>query len=140
MLAVFIPMVMGSAGNIGTQSLAVVVRGLAVGTIDKKSVRKLIQCQFFIGIIVGFLCGLVIAIVISLIPFLQSSWLLGLIVGGSIMASLSVVCVVGAVMPLLINKLKLDPALASGPFVTAIGDILSLSIYFSIATSLLEYL
>lgn len=43
-------------------------------------------------------------------------------------------------MPLLINKLKLDPALASGPFVTAIGDILSLSIYFTIATSLLEYL
>ncbi|MDQ0208729.1 magnesium transporter [Alkalicoccobacillus murimartini] len=139
-LAMFIPMIMGSAGNIGTQSLAVVVRGLATGSIDRGSVFQLMRKQLGTGVITGLICGLVIALIITTLPFINGSWLLGFIVGTSICLSLSVTCVVGAVMPLIINKCKLDPALASGPFVTAIGDILSLFIYFYIATSLLEYL
>lgn len=139
-LATFIPMIMGSAGNIGTQSLAVVVRGLTLGSIDRGSVFHLLKKQLGTGILTGLLCGLVIALIITVSPFLQGDWLLGVIVGISICLSLSVTCLVGAATPLIINKCKLDPAIASGPFVTAIGDIVSLFIYFHIATSLLAYL
>nr|WP_264372004.1 magnesium transporter [Salicibibacter halophilus] len=139
-LAVFIPMIMDSAGNIGTQSLAVVVRGIAVGTFQRESIRQLLKRQLGTGLMVGLMCGAVIFVVVPLIPFFDGSWMLGAIVGISIFLSLSIACVVGAIMPLIINKLKLDPALASGPFVTTIGDVVGLFIYFSIATSLLQYL
>lgn len=139
-LAVFIPMIMDAAGNIGTQSLAVVVRGIAVGTFQRESIRQLLKRQLGTGLMVGFMCGAVIFVVVPLIPFFDGSWMLGAIVGVSIFLSLSIACVVGAIMPLIINKLKLDPALASGPFVTTIGDVVGLFIYFSIATSLLQYL
>ncbi|KAB2860085.1 MAG: magnesium transporter, partial [Exiguobacterium chiriqhucha] len=70
---------------------------------------------------------------------LYDSALIGLIVGLSIFASLSVATIVGTLVPLLINRLKLDPAVASGPFITTVVDNLGLIIYFTVATSLLRF-
>lgn len=136
-LAVFIPMIMGSAGNIGTQSLAVAVRGLALGTIEKGSFWKMIRREFSTGFMIGFICMILITILISL---LYGNWTLAIIVGISILCTFGISAVIGSTIPLIINKLKLDPAIASGPFITTINDIVGLLIYFSIATSLMNYL
>ena len=138
LLAVFIPMIMDSAGNVGTQSLAVAVRGLALGTIEKGGFWRMIRREFSAGVMLGLICMVLITILISL--RYGGNWMLALIVGISIFCTLSVSTVIGATVPLIINKLKLDPAIASGPFITTVNDILGLLIYFSIATSLMMYL
>lgn len=66
--------------------------------------------------------------------------MLGVVVGLSILVTLSISAVVGLIFPLVLNKLKFDPAIASGPFITTINDIIGLMIYFSIATILMNYL
>ncbi|WP_227939924.1 magnesium transporter [Alkalihalobacillus deserti] len=137
LLAAFIPLLMGSAGNAGTQSLAVVVRGLALGTLEKKGLFKTLLREFNTGMMIGLICALAILIII---PVFYGSFILAVIVGTSIFCSLSVATVVGAIVPLIISKLKLDPAFASGPFITTVNDTLGLIIYFSIATSLLGFL
>ncbi|GAE27280.1 magnesium transporter [Halalkalibacter wakoensis JCM 9140] len=137
LLAAFIPLLMDSAGNTGTQSLAVVVRGLALGTIEKKGLLRTLRREFSTGLMIGLLCALVLVLII---PLIYGNVILAIIVGVSVFCSLSIATVIGAIVPLIINKLKLDPAIASGPFITTINDILGLLIYFSIATSLLQYL
>lgn len=137
LLAAFIPMIMDSGGNVGTQSLAVSVRGLALGTIERSSFWRMVRREFATGAMIGAVCMVLIALLIMVI---HQNWMLGLIVGISIMLTLSISAVIGAVFPLLINKLKFDPAIASGPFITTINDITGLLIYFSIATYLMDFL
>ncbi|GAB3793365.1 hypothetical protein GCM10028868_09670 [Virgibacillus kimchii] len=138
LLAAFIPLIMDSAGNTGTQSLAVAVRGLALGTIHKGSVGKMIRREFGTGIMLGLICMVVLGVIITILY--QGNILLAFIVGVSIFCTLSIATIIGSTVPLIINKLKLDPAIASGPFITTVNDILGLLIYFSVATALLDYL
>ncbi|MCC5891672.1 magnesium transporter [Exiguobacterium sp.] len=137
LLAVFMPLVMGSAGNAATQSLVVAVRSIALGTINRKNVIKMVRREFGTGVILGLVCMVVI---FGVITFLYDNALIGLIVGISIFAALSVATTVGTLIPLLINRLKLDPAVASGPFITTLMDNLGLIIYFTVATSMLQFL
>ncbi|MBM4763830.1 magnesium transporter [Bacillus sp. B15-48] len=137
LLAIFIPLIMDSAGNTGTQSLAVAVRGLALGTIKKGTIGKMVKRELGTGVILGLICMFVLSITITI---MYQHWMLALIVGFSIFCTLSVATVIGSTVPLVINKLKLDPAIASGPFITTVNDILGLLIYFSIATALLDFL
>jgi len=137
LLAVFMPLVMGSAGNAATQSLVVTVRSIALGTINRKNVMKMVRREFGIGVILGVVCMIVI---FGVITFLYDNALIGIIVGISIFAALSVATIVGTLIPLLINRLKLDPAVASGPFITTLMDNLGLIIYFTVATSMLQFL
>ncbi len=136
-LAIFIPMIMDSAGNVGTQSLAVSVRGLALGTIEEKSYFKMILRELGTGALIGGICMVVIFILISII---YQKTALGLIVGFSIFCTLSASAVIGTTVPLVINKLKFDPAIASGPFITTLNDIIGLLIYFTIATNLINFI
>lgn len=136
-LAAFIPMIMDSGGNVGTQSLAVSVRGLALGTIEKGSFWRMIRREFSTGAMIGLICMVLITLLVAIF---YSNWMLGLIVGFSLLCTLSISAVVGAVVPLMINKLKFDPAIASGPFITTLNDIIGLLIYFTIATSLIDVL
>mgnify|MGYP001186277412 FL=1 len=136
-LAIFTPMIMGSAGNTSTQTLAVVVRSLALGDIDRVGIYHLLKRELGTGILLGLICSILLLIVI---PILYQNMMLGIIVAISLLTALSIATIIGAVIPLLINKLKIDPAVASGPFITTINDIVGLFIYFSIATALLNYL
>ncbi|MFA1818818.1 magnesium transporter [Virgibacillus oceani] len=138
LLAAFIPLIMDAAGNVGTQSLAVAVRGLALGTIQKGSLGRMVRREFATGLMLGLTCMIVLGITINLIY--QGNAMLAFIVGISIFITLSISTIIGATVPLVINKLKLDPAIASGPFITTINDIIGLLIYFSIATTLIDYL
>lgn len=137
LLAIFIPLIMDSAGNVGTQSLAVAVRGLALGTINRSSIGSMLKRELGTGVMLGLISMVPLIVLISV---LYGNWMLALIVGVSILCTLSVSSVIGATVPLIINKLKLDPAIASGPFITTLNDIIGLFIYFSIATALMEYL
>ncbi|MDQ0339260.1 magnesium transporter [Caldalkalibacillus uzonensis] len=137
-LAVFIPLIMGSAGNTGTQTLAVVVRSLALGTLDRVGVGKLLKRELGTGVMLGLICSLVLVLTVPVIY--DGDLVLGVIVASSLLAALSVATVIGAIIPLIINKLRIDPAVASGPFITTLNDIIALLIYFSIATALLQYL
>ncbi|WNF38455.1 magnesium transporter [Bacillaceae bacterium IKA-2] len=138
-LAVFIPLIMDSAGNTGTQALAVVVRALALGKLKDSSIKKMIKREFGTGIMLGLICAITLLIIVPII-YPEGGIVLAGIVGVSLFFTLSLSTMVGAIVPLIINKLKIDPAVASGPFITTINDIMGLIIFFSIATALLDYL
>ncbi|PRO66666.1 magnesium transporter [Alkalicoccus urumqiensis] len=136
-LAFFMPMIAGMTGNTGTQSLAVVVRGLVSDSLTTSRVIKLIFRELWVGIIIGVTC----ALLISVIAFVwQGSWILGFVVGSSLLITLIIGTLAGTVIPLILYKLNIDPAIASGPLITTINDILSLLIYFGIATAFLAQL
>lgn len=137
LLAAFIPMIMDSGGNVGTQSLGVSVRGLALGTIEKNSFWRMIRREFMTGAMIGIICMVLITVLVTLF---YGHWMLGVIVGVSILFTLSFSAVVGAIIPMLIDRLNFDPAIASGPFITTLNDITGLLIYFTIASYLMDFL
>lgn len=136
-LAFFMPMIAGMTGNTGTQSLAIVVRGLVSEDLDMKSTVKLLLRELVVGVVIGVTCAIVIAIIAY---FWQGSMVLGLVVGGSLLATLIIGTIAGTIIPLVLHKFKMDPAIASGPLITTINDILSLLIYFGIATKFISLL
>jgi len=136
-LAVFIPMIADMAGNTGTQSLAVVVRGLTLGEYEEEGVLPVIRREAGAGIIIGLFNGILISIIATL---WQRSLMLGIVIGLSLSITLFVATLSGTMIPLIMEKLNIDPAVASGPFITTINDVIGLTIYFSIATYFMEYL
>lgn len=136
-LAVFIPMIADMAGNTGTQSLAVVVRGLTMGQFSGKNVWKLLKREAIVGVIIGIVNGVLISIIAAL---WQRSIMLGFVIGLSLSITLFVATLAGTVVPLIMTKLKIDPAVASGPFITTVNDIVGLTIYFTVATRFMHYL
>jgi len=140
-IALFMPMILGMAGNTGTQSLAVTVRGLNNGEFENKSsiFRHLLR-ELGTGLLNGVLIGIILFGATYLFLTLSDNpdtLKITIVVSLSILASLSVSTLAGAVMPIVINSFKIDPAVASGPFVTMINDILALSVYFTLATILI---
>lgn len=136
-LAFFMPMISGMTGNTGTQSLAVVVRGIASKDVDKKVVIQLISREFGVSLIIGLTCG----IIISLIAFFwQGNAVLGAVVGFSLFLTLIIGTLAGTIIPLVLYHFKIDPAVASGPLITTLNDIFSLVTYFGIATMFINYL
>ncbi|MBW6464495.1 MAG: magnesium transporter, partial [Firmicutes bacterium] len=137
MLAAFIPVIMGMGGNVGTQSSTIFVRGLATGEIDKSEVWTYFFREIRVGLAMGAFCGLFMS-VIALIW--QSNVYLGLVVGLSMLITVSVATLIGTLVPLILSKFNIDPAITAGPFVTTIKDFTGLLIYFLVASAFLEYL
>ena len=137
LLAIFIPLIAGMAGNTGTQSLAVAVRGITTGEFQKRGIMKTIMRESITGLITGVTCGLAIWLIIYL---WQGTLFLGFLVGLSIMVTLFVATISGALVPMLMDRLNIDPAVASGPFITTINDIISITIYFGMATMFMQFL
>jgi len=133
-LAAFIPVIMGMGGNIGTQSSTIVVRGLAMGRITISELWSVVFKELSIGLILGLVYGLLIGIVAQVT---YSTGLLAVAVAASVLSSMSVAALVGSLVPMLFAKIDIDPAVATGPFVTTAIDIISVFFYFAIATSLL---
>ncbi|WP_053220345.1 magnesium transporter [Virgibacillus senegalensis] len=136
-LAIFIPLIGGMAGNTGTQALAVAVRGIATGEFEKQGKWKMIVREAGTGLITGLCCGTVITLVVYI---WQGDIYLGLLVGISIMATLIVATIAGSLIPIMMHRLNIDPAVASGPFITTINDIISVLIYFGMATAFMNLL
>lgn len=135
-LAAFIPVIIGMGGNIGTQSSTIVVRGIATGRINFGNDLKLILKELSVGLILGGLYGLLLG-TLAFFFFKDAPVTFGLVVGLSICSSMIIATSIGTVVPLLLRKLDVDPAIATGPFVTTTIDILGVGIYFLIASALL---
>jgi len=130
-LSFFIPLLLGAGGNAGTQSSTVVIRGLATGEIQIDDLMKVMRKEISVGLIVGTSMAIIVS--------LRALWLeqdprIGLTIGVAMVLTVALATSLGAFLPILFKRLKLDPALMSGPFITSIVDIVSLCIYFRIAT------
>ena len=123
-------------GNIGTQSSTIIVRGLATGRVDIGNNLKIILKEIKVGLILGVLYGLLLGVFATL-KFVDTTPYLGLIVALSILSSMIISTFVGTLMPLLFRKLNIDPAIATGPFVTTSIDIIGVTLYFLIASALI---
>ena len=133
-LAAFIPVIMGMGGNIGTQSSTIVVRGLATGRINVRDFWGVVSKELLIGLILGVFYALLIG---SVAQFQYTILMLALTVGAAVIISMTVAALVGSGVPLLLARVNIDPAVATGPFVTTSIDIISVYCYFILATTLL---
>ncbi len=135
-LAAFIPMLMDTGGNAGSQSSTLIIRGLALGEIKTSDVWKIIWKEFRVSVIVG--------LVLAGVDFLRILYLdkvgvkLTFVVCSSLFATVVIAKVVGGVLPVVAKKLGLDPAIMASPLITTIVDACSLLIYFSMATMMLH--
>ena len=135
-LAAFIPVIMGMGGNIGTQSSTIIVRGLATGRVSIENSMRILFKEIRVGLMLGILYGLLLG-VFAILKFLDVSPMLGVVVGASICISMIIAATIGSLVPLILNRFEIDPAIATGPFVTTSIDILGVACYFLIAISLL---
>ena len=147
-LASFIPIIIGMGGNIGTQTSTIIVRGIATGHVNIDEFYKVIIKEIKVGLVLGLIYGILLGILGSMIPILSdldiinfsvnaTPMQLGLTVSLSIFASMFIACVVASIIPMILYKIKLDPAISTGPFVTTAIDILGVIVYFIIASILL---
>ena len=138
-LLTFVPVIMGMGGNVGTQTSTIAVRGLATGRIGRGegSVRRFLWRQLKVGVLLGVTCALVVA---GAAVVLQRNALYAVVVGGAMMTALIIASVNGALIPLLFERLGIDPAIASGPLVTTSNDITGILIYFGLATAMIDLL
>jgi magnesium transporter len=133
-LAAFIPVIMGMGGNIGTQSSTIVVRGLATGRINTRDIWTVVLKELTVGCILGLVYGFLIAAVAQ-IQYGTAAFAIS--VGLAVISSMAVAALVGSLVPMAFAKINIDPAVATGPFVTTAIDVISVSFYFIIATALL---
>jgi len=131
-LAAFIPVVIGMGGNIGTQTSTLVVRGLATGRVNVGNNINIIFKEIRVGMILGILYGLLLGL-FAIMRFVDISPYLGLVVGLGIACSMLIATAFGSLVPLLFHRMDIDPAIATGPFVTTSIDILGVTLYFVIA-------
>ena len=133
-LAAFIPVIMGMGGNIGVQSATITVRGLATGRLAIRDIWSVVFKQLVVGMILGLFYGLVVGTVAQL---KYTRGLFAISVALAVFSSMTLAALAGSLVPMTLAKINVDPAIASGPFVTTAIDIISVTFYFFIATTLL---
>ncbi|RMD67071.1 magnesium transporter [Candidatus Pacearchaeota archaeon] len=131
LLAVYMPIVAGMGGNAGTQTLAVVVRALALREIELKTARKVIFNEMLAGAINGIIIGTLVALVAA---FWNSNPLLGLVVGIAMIINLVIAGLFGAIVPLVMKKLGKDPASSATVFITTATDVCGFFSFLGLAS------
>jgi len=134
-LTFFFPVIMAMGGNTGTQASTVVVRGLATGDIGLVNIGKRLWVELRVALINGIICGILLGLVVG---FWLSDYGLGLVVALALVLIILNSGFIGSAVPLGLKKLDIDPALATGPFVTTSNDILGLLIYLGLVTLFLR--
>lgn len=136
-VAAVFPVIANESGNTGQQSLAVVLRGLVLDQIKREMVFKLLAREVASGLLTGALVGLFFALSIALLNLTgimpEMSWRLGAVAGVAMMAAMTAACLIGAGIPLLLDRLGFDPATASSIFLTMLTDGLSYAIFLTLA-------
>ncbi|MBT9145901.1 MAG: Magnesium transporter MgtE [candidate division WS2 bacterium] len=133
-LSAFIPLLIGSGGNIGTQSSTVVIRSLALKEIKTKDAFWVVSKEILTGLLIGLLMGSA-AFIWSFI--LERNLMLSLTVGMSLLVISTIATTTGTILPFIFKSLGVDPALTSSPFITSVVDILGVIVYLSIAAYIL---
>jgi magnesium transporter len=138
-LLAFVPVIMGMGGNSGTQTSTITVRGLATGrlNLERGNVGRYLWRQMKVGVLLGIATGLVAGTVALL---LQHNPYYALVVSGSMICAILVASFNGVLIPLLFERLGIDPAVAAGPLVTTSNDITGILIYFGLASLLITFL
>ena len=135
-LALYLPVILGMSGNVGTQSATVTVRALALGHVSDLGNRwPVVRKEILIGATMGVIYGLVVGVVATLFG---GGPIYGTAVGLAFVSGMVVASGVGAAIPILLSRLNFDPAVATGPFVTTAVDVLGIGTYFCIAVALLD--
>ena len=133
-LAAFIPIIMGMGGNIGTQSSTIIVRSIAIGEVDIKDTWRVLWREFSTGALLGTAYGVLLGGFASLFPqFREHAWKLPLVVALAIFVNMIIAATVGTVIPMFFKRVRIDPAVATGPFVTTAIDVAGIFIYFLLA-------
>lgn len=135
-LLVFVPLIQATAGNVGVQSSAIVVQGLANDSLKGKIIDRLIK-ESFLGVINGLLLGIVVFTVSSL--FFDTSLDISLSIGIALISVIILSALVGTFIPLFLDKNGIDPAVATGPFITTSNDVFGILLYFYIAKLILGF-
>ncbi len=130
-IAIFMPLLAGLGGNIGTQSITLMVRGLSTGQVTLKSAMYHIFREASIGLLIGIVFGALVTLVTSK---WQHSIALGVIVGLAMVINMTTATIIGTCTPFVLKKLKVDPAIASGPVIATTIDVVGLFVYFSLVT------
>ena len=128
-LAFFTPLIAAMGGNVGVQSAAIIVQGLASNNLGMDSLAQRLMKELGVALLNGIICSGLIMIITSLIGYPNS---ISFTVSISLMAVIIFAALFGTFIPLVLDKYKIDPALATGPFITTVNDVLGLFIYFMI--------
>jgi len=141
MLSAFVPIIMAMGGNTGIQSSILIVRGLALGTFDDRQLKRLLGHELLTGMMMGVVCGGIIGVWAHFMVGANgqfSALYLASTVGLALFCAMMFAAAFGAFVPLLLNRFKIDPAVAAGPFVTASNDVMALLIYYGITFLLIS--
>ena len=133
-LAFFIPLIAAMGGNVGVQSAAIVVQGLANDSLKMENIFQKLVKELGVGLLNGIICSVII---LGAAFGLRYSMELSLTVSISLLAVIVFAALFGTFVPLTLEKYKIDPALATGPFITTVNDVLGLFIYFLIGQAIL---
>ena len=123
-------------GNVGLQSSTLIIRGLATGLVELTDVWTVFFREVKIGLIMGLACGLMLTVV----GWGLGQGFLGVVVGASLVIAFLVSTSMATIMPIVLKRMGVDPAVAAGPFVTTANDITGITIYLTLATLFLDYL
>lgn len=136
-LAVFMPLVTGMGGNAGTQTLTLIIRGIALGEIDYENKKEILRKEFLVGILHGASLGLIVAVLGGL---WEGNFVFGLVIGVAMFLNMVIAALSGFYVPLLLKKMGVDPALASAVFVTTMTDVLGFFFFLGFATIMINHL
>lgn len=134
-LAFYIPLLIAAGGNSGSQSATLIIRGLAVGEIETRDWGRVMFREVIQGIIIGVMLA---AVGVGRALLLGDGTDMAVLIGSTIVLLVTMGCVVGAMMPLLLNRVGLDPATSSTPFIATLVDALGIIVYLSLARWLLS--
>ena len=134
-LAFFFPVIMAMGGNTGTQAATVAVRGMATGDISLVNIGKRLWMELRVALVNGIICGVLLGLIVG---FWISDYRMGSVVAVSLVLIILNSGFIGASVPLFLRRLNIDPAIATGPFVTTLNDILGLLIYLGLVTIFLK--
>lgn len=136
-LATFMPIVAGMGGNAGTQTLTMIIRGIALGELTLENSKQVLIKEIYVGMINGALLGLIVA----LLGYLWvGNPVFGFVIGMAMFLNLIVSTISGYFVPVTLKKFNIDPALASGVFVTTVTDVLGFFFFLGLATILIHAL
>jgi magnesium transporter len=136
-LASFMPVIMAMGGNVGSQSSTITVRNLALGKIDPRKTAPILWKEIRVGLLMGLISAIP-AFIIA--PLVHAGPYIGVIVCVALFCAMSFAAFTGTLVPITLMRFKVDPAVASGPFISTLNDITGLTIYFSVAIALLSVL
>jgi magnesium transporter len=126
-LMVFVPLIAAMAGNVGVQSSAIVVQGLANKSLASGSILQKLGKELAVALLNGSICG---AAILGYSALFMDSMALSYTVGISLFSVIIIAAIFGTLVPLILDRVNIDPALATGPFITTMNDIIGLSVYF----------